>query len=60
MTKAAAVSYCLFENWIYKVEGNFGHESTVSGLQIMEALKKGKNFPGFLDYMKKKGSILKN
>lgn len=42
------------------MEGNFGHKNTVSGLQIMETLKKGKDFLGFLDYMKKKGSILEN
>lgn len=41
------------------MEGNFGHRNTGSGVQIMEALKKGNYFHGFLDYMKKTGSILK-
>lgn len=29
------------------MEGNFRHESTVSRFQIMETLKKGKDFVGF-------------
>lgn len=58
MTKLAAVSYCSFR--IGFIRWNEMLVTKISGLQVMEYLKKVNDFLGFLDYTKKKGSILQN